>query len=97
MGREGERAWGGISKKAMLDLLDRRECDCNLVYAEGTQYQPRRIYSEEGGVYYLDHQGEFWGEVSIKELEREEVINARLDEIKQLHSHDVYEKVPLEQ
>ena len=69
--------------------MDRRESDCNLVCAEDTKYHPRRIYSEEGGVYYLDYGGELWDEVSNKKLEREEVIKAMLDEIKQQQSHDL--------
>ena len=43
----------------------------------------------------MDHEGNFWDEVSGNQLNSEEVIAARLDEIKQLYSHDVYDKVPV--
>ena len=45
----------------------------------------------------MDHSGNFWDEMSGKQLNAEEVRAARLDEIKQFHSHDVYEKVPIEE
>ena len=44
----------------------------------------------------MDYQGNFWDEMSGKALNRDEVLAARLDEIKQIHSHDVYEKVPID-
>ena len=44
----------------------------------------------------MDHRGIFWDEMSGKQLNSEEAIAARFDEIKQFHSHDVYEKVPIE-
>ena len=43
----------------------------------------------------MDHEGRFWDEVSGNQLNSEGVIAARLDEIKQLYSHNVYDKVPL--
>ena len=43
----------------------------------------------------MDHEGKFWDEVSGNQLNSDEAIEARLDEIKQLYSHDVYDKVPL--
>ena len=45
----------------------------------------------------MDHDGNFWDEVSGAQLNSEEVMAARLDEIKQLYSHEVYEKVPIQE
>ena len=35
----------------------------------------------------MDHEGNFWDEISGNRSSSEEVVPARLDEIKQLHSH----------
>ena len=78
----------------MQEQLEVREYD----WGETTNsIQPRRIYLSEEEIYYVDHQGNFWDEMSGKKLNSEEVIAARLDEIKHLHSYDVYEKVPVEE
>ena len=45
----------------------------------------------------MDHSGEFWDEVSQKKLDDKGVRSARLDEIKQLYAHGVYEKVPAQE
>ena len=44
----------------------------------------------------MDHGGPFWDEMGGTQMNSEEVVAARLDEIKHLHSYDVYEKVPIE-
>ena len=94
-GIPAERAieWGVVFKKATEEQLGRREVDCNLVAAGE---QPRRIHFSKEEIYHLDHEGQYWDEMSGKMLNQEEAIAARLDEIKQLHVHDVYEKVPEE-
>ena len=51
----------------------------------------------EDAVYYMESEGEFWGEISNKKFHKNGVIAARLVEIKQVHSHGVYEKVTLEE
>ena len=40
----------------------------------------------------MDHNGECSGEGSHKKADSEGVMNARLDEIKELYSHGVHEK-----
>ena len=45
----------------------------------------------------MDAQGQFWDEVSNKKLDRNGVVSARLEEIRQFHSHGVYKKVPMEE
>ena len=47
-------------------------------------------------MYYMDHEGQFWDDISGTPLKREEVIAARLGEIKEFHGHEVYEKVPIQ-
>ena len=86
------RQWGVVFKQATNEQLDARELNDDI---EPNEQQPRRIHFSESEIYYMDHQGNFWDEVSGNPLNSEEVIAARLDEIKQLHSHDVYDKVPL--
>ena len=85
--------WGEIFHEALRTQVERRELDWNEV-ADSTP--PRRIYYGEDEIYYMDHNGDFWDEMSGKQLNSEEVIAARLDEIKHLHSYDVYENVPIE-
>ena len=64
---------------------------------------PARVYlgkdEEESweAIYYMDSQGEYWDEISNKKPNQNGVIAARLDEIRQVHSHGVYEKVPMEE
>ena len=43
----------------------------------------------------MDHERRCWGEIGGKQLNSEKVVAARLDEMKHLHSYDVYEKVPV--
>jgi len=89
---EERRPWGEVIKKATEEQLMRRELNSDLDVIE---YQARRIHFSESEIYYMDHEGSFWDEVSGNRLNSEEVVAARLDEIKQLHSHHVYDKVPL--
>ena len=78
----------------MEEQLDVRELEWG---ADSGRIQPRRIYCGDQEIYYLDHHGNFWDEMSGKQLNYDEVVAARLDEIKHIHSYDVYEKVPLEE
>ena len=52
------------------------------------------MHAGGGGIFYMDHNSEFWDEVSHKKLGNEGVKNARLDEIKPLYAHGEYEEVP---
>ena len=90
---ENVLSWGEIFKQATEQELDKREFDCNETSFE---FHPRRVYVDEKEIYHLDQQGNYWDEVSGKQLNSEEVIAARLIEIKQFQVHDVYEKVPTE-
>ena len=49
------------------------------------------------GVYYVDSFGDFHDEITGKMLPKSSVIAARLEEMRQVHEHKVYEKVPIEE
>ena len=93
------RPWGSILKDATVLQIEKREMDD----FQKEKRTPGRILMSEAGkeswdaVYYMDSEGEFWDEVSNKKLNKNGVIAARLDEIKQVHTHGVYEKVPIEE
>ena len=53
-----------------------------------------RICVSNQEIYYVDSKGDYWDEVSNKNIDKNEVLVARLDEIKQVHNHGVYEKSP---
>ena len=74
-------------QSAIEEQLGRRELepDCNVVAAglqpeESITARTRSIQSP---------MGQFWDEISGKLLNRKEVIAARLNEIRQLHSHEI--------
>ena len=92
MGEEEKRQWGGIIDEARLEQLERRESDCNLPYIDDTKNRPRRMYAGEGGLYFMDHVGEFWVELSNNKVEKEDYISANFEEINKLYSHDIYEE-----
>ena len=87
-----QNLWGQVFKRATKQQLDRRELNSDL---DATEYQPRRIHFSESAIYYIDHEGKFWDQVSGNQLNSEEVVAARLDETKQLYAQDVYDKLPL--
>ena len=59
--------------------------------------RPCRMHAGDGGIYYTDHNGKFWDEVSHKDLDDEELRKARFEEIKQFYSYEVYKKVPVQE
>ena len=48
------------------------------------------MYYSEDEIHYMDHNRWFWDEMSGKQLDSEEVVAARLDQIKNLHPYDVH-------
>ena len=88
-----QNLWGQVFKQATKQQLDMQEFNSDL---DAIEYQPRRIHFSESEIYSMDHGGRFWDEVSGNRLNSEVVIVARLDEIKQLYPHNVYDKVPLD-
>ena len=70
--------------------MNRRELNSDI---EAIEYQPRRIHYSDSEIYNMNHEVKFWDEVSGNLLNSEEGIAARLDEIQQLCSHEVYDKV----
>ena len=52
---------------------------------------------DEELVFIVDGEGNYWDEITGKRLDTEEIENARLKEITQIHEHKVYTEVPIEQ
>ena len=92
-----------LIEKGILKEVERRESlgEVNLVEEREAKYQPGiLIISEEGEVnqvYYVDSFGEYHDEITGKLLPKQEVIKARLDEMCQIRTHAVYDKVPIEE
>ena len=89
-----ESPWGDIFHDALRTQVGESELDCS---QRNLSTRPRRSYYSEEEIYYMDHSGNSWDKMSGKQLNSEEVVAARLDEIKHLHSYDVCEKVPIQQ
>ena len=92
-GQQQQQVVGQVIKEATEVQLNRSE-------EEGineVDEVPMRIYISDQEVYYVDFNAEYWDEVSNKKLNREEVILAGLNEVKQVQNHGVYEKVPTQQ
>ena len=87
---EERRPGGSMILKSKLEQLG-REPGCNLADADSAEYLARRMDSADGEVDRMEHGGEVWDEVSNQQLQKAEAFGTRLEEIIQLHSHDVYE------
>ena len=93
------KSWGSIIQDATRTQIDRRE----MSDFEISRENPARAFFAEGvdekwdAIFYMDSDGEYYDEITNKKLNRNGVIATRLDEIKQVHSHGVYEKVPIEE
>ena len=72
-----------------------------LVSAKEEKYKPGMlVLSVEGQVsevYYVDSYGNYFDELSGRQLDKDEVIRARLEEMRQFEEHKVYTKVPISQ
>ena len=77
--------------------------DLNLVELEetGNKYRPGilTIQQEEKvlGIYYVDSYGQCFDEMTHKQLPKEGVIKARVEEMVQVYKHKLYTKVPIEE
>jgi len=93
------QSWGSIIKQATMDQVEKREQDA----ISQTRSKTGRLYIGGDGdnqwneIYYMDSEGQFWDEISNKKLNANGVIADRLEEIKQVHSHRVYKKVPIQE
>ena len=45
----------------------------------------------------MDSFGNYWDELSNRKLDKEEVVKARLDKLRQVYQHKVYRKVPIQE
>ena len=90
------KEWSEVMKEGIKDELDRRETigEVNLVSEESTPGILIIEDEESMQVYYIDSNGNYWDEITQKQLDQEGVRRARLDEMRQIHQHKVYTKVP---
>ena len=64
----GMRPWGQVFKQATEEQLNVRELDDDFTT---TEYRPRRVHFSKSDIYYMDHEGKLWDEVSGKQLSSE--------------------------
>ena len=96
-------SWGGsISEKsigqtiedAMILELEKREQDSlerMMQHGQEIQLEP------DHALEHISADGKYWEEASGKELKREWVIKARVEEMSEFRKHGVYRKVPREE
>ena len=92
-----EKTWRKVAEEAIEEQLASREEDADQ-YKVPTS--PGRLLIQKGneiGIYYVGTDGEFYDEVTNRKLDYEEVIKARLAEMRQIAEHGVYHKVPVDQ
>ena len=90
-------SWKAIAENVVVEELDDRESD-TIEWKDPTI--SGRLVIQKGneiGVYYLGTDGEIYDEISNKKLDYDEVVKARLAEMRQVAEHGVYQKVPIEQ
>ena len=79
--------------------LEDRESE-NICKIEEEKEWPGTLYIEDGTEkerYYCDSLGQYWDEITNKKLDNQLVEAARLDAMKGLYQHGVYEKVNIEE
>lgn len=96
---EETKSWKSIARGYDTPSGREREMDEfeKIRRAPGRLHLSKGDEESESAVYYMDSEGEFWDEISKKKLNKNGVIAARLEEIKQVHPHGAYEKVTLEE
>ena len=86
----------------MMRQVENRELvEVNFTEKE-EKYQPgimliEKEEEEVEEVYYVDSFGNYWDELSNRKLDKEEVVKARLEELRQVYQHKVYRKVPIQE
>ncbi len=100
--KKGQMVWGKIIGDGIRRQMDAREG----VEEKNEKYQPGMLIingekDEQVGhiqeIYYVDSFGDYWDEITHRKLERKEVQEARLEELRQVYQHKVYMKVPIQQ
>ena len=71
------RSWGAVVKAATKEQIKKREMD--VLEAMAAERNPARVHiGNDDEIYYMDANGEFWDEISSKELDSNGVKAARL-------------------
>ena len=99
-----EKSFISLVEEGIRAELDNRESlgEVNLIESREAKYRNLGILLIEEdekitGAYYVDSFGEFHDEITGKLVPKSSVIAARLEEMRQVHEHRVYEKVPIEE
>ena len=92
---------GKLVSAAMCKQVEDRELgEINWLDMEA-KYRPGMLMLEQSGtigeLYYVDSFGNYWDEITNRRLDNEEVQKVRLEELRQVHMHKVYQKVPIQQ
>ena len=91
---------GKLVSAAMCKQVEDRELgEINWLDMEA-KYRPGMLMLEQSGtigeLYYVDSFGNYWDEITNRRSDNDEVCEARLEELRQVHMHKVYEKVPVQ-
>ena len=101
VGNEDGVPWGRIVGEAMRRQVENRELGEVNVLEKEEKYQPGimliEMEKEVSEVYYVASFGNYWDELSNRKLDKEEVVKARLEELRQVYQHKVYRKVPIQE
>ena len=101
---EKDRDYEEVIQEGIQREVELREMgDLNLVEMaeKEKKYRPGILtIQEEGevvGIYYVDSYGQYFDEMTHKQLPKEGVIKARVEEMVQVYKHKLYTKVPIEE
>ena len=99
-----EKSFSTLVEEGINAELNNRESlgEVNLIESREAKYQNHGILVIEEdekitGVYYVDSFGEFHDEITGNLSHKSSGTEARLEEMKQVQEHRVYEKVPIEE
>ena len=86
-----QRKWSEVMRDDIKREMDRREGlgEVNEISEEKTSGTLIIGEPEDMQVYWVDSNEEYWCEIIQKRLDKEGVMNARLEEMRQVHQHDV--------
>ena len=95
--KNDQMKWGKVIGDAIRRQMDAREG----IEEKNEKYQPGMLIingekDEQIGhiqeIYYVDSFGEYWDEITHRRLEKKEVQEARLEELRQVYQHKVYKR-----
>ena len=96
--------WNQVMIQGMHRQLEEREFGMDIGLMEEQLSKSRRagmlIVEEKGkmeAIYYIDAWGQYFDEVSGKQLDPKGVVKARIEEMVEVAKHKLYDKVPLQE